>query len=96
MRLIDVDATCREIARKRNKGELDFSPEIELMLIDIIQKQPTAYDVEKVVGQINAIEKSYCDIFDCNKDCKDCDHGCLMRKIVEEVKEGGLNATSNN
>lgn len=55
-----------------------------------------AYDIEKVVEQVNAIGKSYCDIFKCNKDCNDCDHGCLMRAIGDIVKGGGINDTSNN
>lgn len=87
MRLIDAD----ELKKRMSNAIIE-----DEHILEIIDEAPTTYDVEKVVGQINAIGKSYCDIFDCNKDCKDCDHGCLMRKIVEEVKEGGLNDTSNN
>lgn len=82
MRLIDADAICREIARKRNKGELYFSPEIELMLIDIIMEQPTAYDVEKVVEKLERCQLS-------NKG--EYKHlNIPIVKAVDIVKEGGV------
>lgn len=51
---------------------------------------PTAYDVDKVVKTINEIGKRYCNSIKCEKNCEDCEHGCLMRAIINAVKSGGV------
>lgn len=55
-----------------------------------IRNAPTAYDVDKVVQSINEIGKRYCNSVKCDKNCEDCEHGCLMRAIINAVKSGGV------
>jgi len=56
----------------------------------LVFEQPAAYDVDKIVSRINEIGKRYCDSVKCDKNCADCEHGCLMKSITDVVK-GGLN-----
>jgi len=58
--------------------------------LDMIARQPIAYDEDKVIQQINSIGKLYCNSVKCGNNCKDCDHGCVMRAITEKVKAGGI------
>lgn len=51
---------------------------------------PTAYDVDKVVKSISEVGERYCNSVKCDKNCNDCDHGCLMRTITNIVKRGGI------
>lgn len=57
---------------------------------EIIEEQPTAYDVDKVVEQINQIGKSVCDSVKCDENCADCDHGSIMRAVTKKVEGGGV------
>ncbi len=91
MRLIDADELKNQIedAVKNQKGsDYDLVKVSELPIL--IDRQKTAYDVDKVVEQINSIGKSYCDSVKCNKNCGDCDHGCIMSAITERIKAGGI------
>lgn len=55
-----------------------------------IQNMSTAYDVDKVVKSINKTGRRYCNSVKCDKNCNDCEHGCLMRTIEKIVKSGGI------
>lgn len=59
-------------------------------LLDDIENQMTAYDVDKVVERINSIGKSYCESVNCDKNCQDCEHGCIMRAVEAAIKAGGV------
>ena len=59
-------------------------------LIDDVSDIPTAYNPDKVMEQINGMGKSYCNSVKCDKNCRDCDHGSIMRAIQERMKEGGV------
>lgn len=70
---------------------LDF-----LRIASVIDKQPTAYDLEKVVKQLEEVEKIMTSPV--NKDCfgeecraSDCTV-CLISKAIEIVKGGGVDA----
>lgn len=56
----------------------------------LIESQPTAYDVGKVIKSINEIGQRYCNSVKCDKNCEDCEHGCLMRAIINAVRSGGI------
>ncbi len=58
--------------------------------LNMIARQPLAYDVDKATQQINSIGKAYCDSVKCDESCEDCDHGCLMRAITGKIKAGGV------
>ena len=81
-RLIDADKLLEETRRDRDyarkNGFLDMYYERQV-LIDRIESQPTAYDVDKVAEQLDDY------LFD--KYCVEGDS-----KIYEIVKEGGADA----
>ena len=96
-RLIDADKLLEETRRDRDyarkNGFLDMYYERQV-LIDRIELQPTAYDVNKVVEQLEEVEKIMTSPV--NKDCfgeecraSDCTV-CLISKAIEIVKGGGV------
>lgn len=74
MRLIDADKLKEAINSSLNTGRESFSPEIIYEAIDV---QPTAFDVDKVIEQIEEY------LFE--KYCVESDE-----KIDEIVKGGGV------
>lgn len=62
----------------------------QIAVMKCLSDQSTAYAPDKVVERINAIGKSFCKNVECDMDCNDCDHICMMRAIVEKVKDGGV------
>ena len=96
-RLIDADKLLEETRRDRDyarkNGFLDMYYERQV-LIDRIKAQPTAYDPEKVVEQLEEVEKIMTSPV--SKDCfgeecraSDCTV-CLISKAIEIVKGGGV------
>lgn len=94
-RLIDEDKSKADLEKAISKNEdmdcLDF-----LRIASVIDKQPTAYDVDKVVEQLEEVEKIMTSPV--NKDCfgeecraSDCTV-CLICKAIEIVKGGGVDA----
>lgn len=96
-RLIDADHllfilnSVIELRKKsqRNTSDLD-------MMVDYVNDEPTAYDSEKVVKQLEEVEKIMTSPV--NQDCfgeecraSDCTV-CLISKAIEIVKGGGENA----
>lgn len=80
MRLIDAD---RLIDNLRGNVLIDVTPELE----DTIAQQPTAFDKEKVIEELQRRTHNYYPSIDCY---------CLSRKAVdlkesiEIVKKGGI------
>lgn len=107
-RLIDADKLIQEMRKwywdkeKQKAAENDVSP-MDLfthLAITTVQEQPTAFDVDKVVEQIESIkEKEYractdeqCGFCDYFNDCWDgemCDK-LALDKAIEIVKGGGV------
>lgn len=96
-RLIDADKLLEETRRDRDYAEkngfMDMYHERQA-LIDRIEAQPTAYDPDKVVEQLEEVEKIMTSPV--NKDCfgeecraSDCTV-CLISKAIEIVKGGGV------
>lgn len=92
-RLIGADKLKADLEKAISKNEdmdcLDF-----LRIASVINKQPTAYDLEKVVKQLEEVEKIMTSPV--NKDCfgeecraSDCTV-CLISKAIEIVKGGGV------
>lgn len=99
MRLIDADDFIEDIKTEIINLALDGlkgkpRPIKELyQIIDRINEQPTAYDVEKVVAELHAfslntepyckeVKDEYCHEF------SDCDY-CKIQKAIEIVHKGG-------
>lgn len=90
MRLIDAD----KIIDSLGISDIDFA------IGAVIDEQPTAFDVDKVVEQIEHRRASFdcklCKYNDdektiCNEDCSDA----LIDDLIKIVKEGGLNEQTN-
>ena len=89
-RLIDAD----KIIDSLGNSDMDFA------IGAVIDEQPTAFDVDKVVEQIEHRRASFdcklCKYNDdektiCNEDCSDA----LIDDLIKIVKEGGLNEQTN-
>ena len=94
MRLIDADKLLKETRRDRDyarkNGFLDMYYERQV-LIDRIKAQPTAYDVDKVVEELEEIRVKKT----CNKekrDAKELCRICVVDDAIEIVKGGGVDA----
>ena len=94
-RLIDADKLLEETKRDRDyarkNGFLDMYYERQV-LIDRIKAQPTAYDVDKVVGKLEEIRvKKTCNKEKC--DTKELCRICVVDDAIEIVKAGGTDDT---
>lgn len=90
MRLIDVDKiTSGEIAKYLGGGYEFCAPDIE----DMLKEQPTAYDVGKVVKELEDLKMRYfltlANIGDADKDCAYLNTANAIDKAIEIVKRGG-------
>ena len=87
MRLIDADKLLEETRKDRDYAEkngfLDMYYERQV-LIDRIKSQPTAYDVDKVVDQLN-------DKFRVVRTDEDLEWNRAMDEAITIVKGGGVN-----
>ena len=92
MRLIDADA-FRRYAHEQLEGSKSYSADERLEMID---EQPTAYDVEKVVEELHEFSLNtipYCNEMlreDLCDDSNDCDY-CKLQHAIEIVRKGGVN-----
>ena len=92
-KLIDADKLLEETRRDRDyarkNGFLDMYYERQV-LIDRIKSQPTAFNVDKVVEQLEEIRMKKT----CNKekyDAKELCRVCVVDDAIEIVKGGGVN-----
>ncbi len=90
-RLIDADKLKEAINSSLNTGRETFSPEI---IYEAVDEQLTAFDVDKVVEQLEEVEKIMTSPVteDCfGEECRasDCTV-CLISKAIEIVKGGGI------
>ena len=58
MRLIDADA-LKEYCMRASKSDDDFRRVSLATLASVIDAQPTAYDVDKVVAQLEELKRRY-------------------------------------
>ena len=63
---------------------------------ELIRRQPTAYDVGKVLEEIKKLGTTFCTCNCDNCECPDCEQGTMMKLIIEAVKEGGINGREND
>lgn len=94
-RLIDADKLLEETRRDRDYAEkngfLDMYYERQV-LIDRIESQPTAYDVDKIIEQLEEIRvKKTCNKEKC--DTKELCRICVVDDAIEIVKGGGVDAS---
>ena len=101
MRLIDEDVLAGEsvkiltwLIERQGQGISTTLGELHQKWIDAVRKAPTAYDLDKVVEQLEEVEKIMTSPV--NEDCfgeecraSDCTV-CLISKAIEIVKGGGV------
>lgn len=97
MRLIDADLLLSSIDKRYNE-KVNIVPdnlaEGFVQMEKLIKEQPTSYDTDKIVKQIENIEVSK----DSNGVVNGCNQGicrsddclkCLKKKVIEIIKAGG-------
>lgn len=83
MRLIDEEVLMKDIQKTitEQSGTIDW--------LNMIYRQPTAYDVDKVVEQLEEIRvKKTCNKEKC--DTKELCRICVVDDAIEIVKQGGV------
>ena len=94
MRLIDADALIEFIdpGHLRHQGELTFS---EVDVVNMLNHAPTAYDVGKVVKELEDLKMRYfltlANTGDADKDCAYLNTASAIDRAIEIVKRGGKN-----
>ena len=93
MRLIDADALVAKIWEEHKKTEYMYDLFVDELkgifcgIVSLIDEQPTAYDLDKVVEQLSCNECGSCELRDvCNDNMLDV----FMIKICEIIKRGGV------
>lgn len=86
MRLIDADAFKQQIATLIVQENPAFPVIVKANnLCSLIDKQPTAYDLDKVVGQLMVAKGSGCPPgYKCKND-ESCEE-CMIRYAIDVVK----------
>lgn len=97
MRLIDADALIEEMRKTEEECENAMTCPSWWSALSVIEKQPTAYNVEKVVEGLEEIKGQGCVGVKC-KDCK-YTHNCfegeraenvVIDKAIEIIRRGGV------
>lgn len=81
-RLIDADKLKEAINSSLNTGRETFSPEI---IYEAVDEQPTAFDVDKVVQQLEILIEDKCSESGDDWYTAEC-----LNEAVEIVKSGGI------
>lgn len=78
MRLIDADVLMADVRNTitEESGVIDW--------VNLINRQPTAYDPDEVVKQLKELGK------ECEDPLQDCDPNYFIEKAIEIVKDGGV------
>lgn len=89
-RLIDADKLKAFIdaGHLRSRFEKCFSEDDVEKMID---EQTEAYNVEKVVEELKMLGGRYCKDAMCGLECCNCEHGSMMKEVLNIVKAGGTN-----
>lgn len=93
MGLIDADA-LKEYCMRASKSDDDFRRVSLATLASVIDAQPTAYDVDKVVEQLEELNKYNLNLADCMLDIQSHGlnrHFICLEDAIEIVKGGGVN-----
>lgn len=85
-----VDYVCGE-RKEVPFDEIDHILECNKELSSAIKEIPTAFNVEAVVKEVQDIGTRFCTVSGCDDECECCDHGSIMKAIIEIVKGGGVN-----
>ena len=85
MRLIDADALIEELEEKMFNSQ-SMCPVIKITdVMSLIDEQPTAYDVEKVVAELD--ESSF--LMEPRAEGHYADNGVFLDEAIKIVRKGG-------
>lgn len=87
MRLIDADKFTQQITGTTLVN--NYPANKALALCKLIDSQPTAYDVDKVVEQLEELTMEECTLHECGIRSEYC-IPCIAKKAIEIVKGGGV------
>lgn len=94
MRLINADEhECWACVHHQNEfGKCDTWCDAgeSFVLRDDVKEAKTAFDIEVVVKEVQDIGTSFCTTIHCNNECENCDHGSIMRVILDAIRKGGV------
>ena len=76
-RLVDIDEVIRI-------AENTFPQEDVRKIMWVLCHTPTAYDVEKVVAELEDLEEDFCQCFE------KCEEQCFIQRVTDIVKRGGV------
>ena len=89
-RLIDAEEFknhIKEVIKKQNGKNIDLVPVGELLVF--IDRESTAYDLDEVVKQLEALTEEECTLHECGIRSEHC-KACIAKKAIEIVKGGGV------
>ncbi len=86
----EINNFSMKITGLANTMAITIMEETKKSVAKMIDEQPVVYDVDKIIKHITETGRRYCNSVNCNKNCSDCEHGCLMRAIEKIVKSGGV------
>lgn len=86
MRLIDADELKKNLKSVTLSNGTLLNTNTVLLLLD---KYPTAYDVDKVVEQLEELTEEECTLHECGIRSERC-KPCIAKKAIEIVKAGGI------
>lgn len=95
MRLIDADELRKRICKGFTQNEPDENPMVDLCecladFISIIDAQPTAYDVDKVVEELKGeLQRTYYEATSKHGSLFSLGENTSYQKAIEIVKAGG-------
>ena len=82
MRLLDADRLMDSL---RGNVLIDVTPELE----NEVARQPTAFDKEKVIEELDKLTGEECTLHECGIRSERC-KPCIAKKAIEIVEKGGI------
>ena len=59
-------------------------------LKELKQLRQKTFDVEAVVKEVQNIGTRFCTVSGCNSECECCDHGSIMKAVIDVIRKGGV------
>ena len=59
--------------------------ELGLKIMKYIDSMQSAYDIEKVVAELEDLEEDFCQCF------RRCEEQCFIQRVINIVRKGGVN-----
>lgn len=83
-RLIDADELLTQI-RQIDFLKIPNSTKLSACeIMEIVNNQPTAYNMDKVVAELEDLEEDFCQCF------RKCEEQCFIQRVTDIVRKGGV------